>query len=203
MLIMQLDDIDIQILEILQKDGRISFRELGRKIGVSTPTVSSKVSRLEDIGVIRGYSAIVDSNMLREISLILVIKSKPSDIEIIADQLKEKEEIRGIRITTNSEIHIEATVMDMVEMNDFLGELEKINEITGYHCSAVVRTIKDEKRARITKGLSVALICGYCKRPMKDEPVKLKLAGKEHYMCCDICAEHYKEKYEKLKSRIK
>lgn len=199
---MKLDDVDIQILGILQKDGRISFRELGKEIGVSTPTISSKVSRLEDIGVIKDYSAIVDSDILGEVPLVLTIKSKPSDLEAIVNQLKDKEEVREMYITADSEIYIEAMVVDMSDVKHFLSELENIPEITSYRCSTVIRTIKNEQRARITKGLSLTLMCGYCKRLIKGEPVKLKIAGKEHYMCCEICAESYKEKYEKLKNRI-
>ena len=41
-------------------DARLSFRELGHKLGVSTTTIQSRTSKLEKAGVIRGYSAIFD-----------------------------------------------------------------------------------------------------------------------------------------------
>ena len=37
------------------------------------------------------------------------------------------------------------------------------------------------------------------KKLIKDEPVKIKLDGKNHYLCCNTCVDHYKEKYKKLK----
>lgn len=56
----QMDDLDWRILAELQADARLSFSELGRRIGMSTPATAERVRRLEDWGVIRGYAAIVD-----------------------------------------------------------------------------------------------------------------------------------------------
>lgn len=55
-----MDEMAWRILAELQADARLSFSELGRKIGLSTPATAERVRRLEDIGVIRGYSVIVD-----------------------------------------------------------------------------------------------------------------------------------------------
>ncbi len=55
-----LDETDWAILEVLQDEGRIPFRELGRRVSLSAPAVTDRVRRLEDAGVIRGYRAEVD-----------------------------------------------------------------------------------------------------------------------------------------------
>ncbi|MGQ0534486.1 MAG: winged helix-turn-helix transcriptional regulator [Methanobacteriota archaeon] len=54
---MKLDPLDTKILLELLRDARLSFRELSRRVGSSTPTVSARVKALEEIGVIRGYHA--------------------------------------------------------------------------------------------------------------------------------------------------
>lgn len=56
----QMDQMDWRILGELQADARLSFSELGRRIGLSTPAAAERVRRLEDWGVIRGYSAVID-----------------------------------------------------------------------------------------------------------------------------------------------
>jgi Lrp/AsnC family transcriptional regulator, leucine-responsive regulatory protein len=56
----RLDDVDRNILALLQRDGRRSFAELGREVGLSTPAVKRRVDRLEASGVIRGYTAVID-----------------------------------------------------------------------------------------------------------------------------------------------
>lgn len=56
----QLDEVDWRILTELQADARLSYSELGRRIGLSTPATAERVRRLEDWGVIRGYAAVVN-----------------------------------------------------------------------------------------------------------------------------------------------
>ena len=53
----ELDAIAWKILESLQQNGRLSFAELGRKVGLSTPAVAERVRRLEEAGVITGIHA--------------------------------------------------------------------------------------------------------------------------------------------------
>ena len=55
-----MDAIDWSIVELLQRDGRISVRELGRQISLSAPATAERVRRLEESGVILGYSAVID-----------------------------------------------------------------------------------------------------------------------------------------------
>lgn len=72
-----LDDVDWQILEILQDDGRISFSELGRQVAMSAPAITERVRRLEDAGIIAGYRAEVDLGRLG-LPIVAVVRSRPS-----------------------------------------------------------------------------------------------------------------------------
>lgn len=55
-----LDGTGWQILEALQEDARISFTELGKRVGMSPPAVAERVRRLEEAGIITGYGAQVN-----------------------------------------------------------------------------------------------------------------------------------------------
>lgn len=57
---MPLDDVGWEILKALQENARISFTELGRRVGLSQPAVGERVRRLEDAGIITGYHAHVN-----------------------------------------------------------------------------------------------------------------------------------------------
>jgi len=56
-----IDDIDRKILKELQVDARVSYAELGRRVGLTTPAVIERVRKLEDAGVITGYRADIDT----------------------------------------------------------------------------------------------------------------------------------------------
>lgn len=60
----KLDETDIQILELLKKDARLSIRELGRKVHLSAPSVADRVKKLEDEGVISGYTIQINRKVL-------------------------------------------------------------------------------------------------------------------------------------------
>jgi Lrp/AsnC family leucine-responsive transcriptional regulator len=55
-----LDDAGIEILRALQDDARISFAELGRKVGLSGPAITDRVRKMEEAGIIAGYHARVN-----------------------------------------------------------------------------------------------------------------------------------------------
>jgi Lrp/AsnC family transcriptional regulator, leucine-responsive regulatory protein len=59
-----MDALDLRILAELQVDARVSFAELGRRVGLSAPAVADRVQRLEETGVITGYRAEVDPRAL-------------------------------------------------------------------------------------------------------------------------------------------
>jgi Lrp/AsnC family leucine-responsive transcriptional regulator len=60
----ELDELDLQILDALQRNARSTFAELGTLVGLKAPAVHDRVKRLEQRGHIRGYSAQLDNKRL-------------------------------------------------------------------------------------------------------------------------------------------
>ena len=91
---MKLDDIDKQILIELQNSGRESASNIAEKINVSVPTITDRIRKLQDLGVITGFQAIVDSSMLGlDVTAIITIISGSSqyykDVTISAEGTPE------------------------------------------------------------------------------------------------------------------
>ncbi len=196
---LNLDEVDRKILRELQRDGRASFRDISSRIGVSTPTVSSRVQAMVDVGLIRGYSIMLDAEVLGQISVALLLESKPVDIGKVVDRIKDEEIVRQIYVLSDSRVLCVLSFYNQSKYQKFLESLSQVPEILRMDNSMVMKVPKESPRAALTDEAGLMIRCYYCGHMMKDEGVKIKLDGKYHYLCCSVCEKLYREKYEKLK----
>ncbi len=61
---MEPDEIDLQLVAELQQDCKVSYSELGARVGLSAPSVLERVRKLEKAGIVTGYHALVDGRKL-------------------------------------------------------------------------------------------------------------------------------------------
>ena len=59
-----LDEIDVKLLTLLQADGRISQHDLAEAVGLSSPATGERLRKLEEHGIIKGFTAILDAKLL-------------------------------------------------------------------------------------------------------------------------------------------
>ena len=76
-----LDETDRRILEELERDGRLSLAELGRRVSLSPPAVAERVQRLERSGVITGYKAVIDPKAIGY-PLAAVVRVRPASRQL-------------------------------------------------------------------------------------------------------------------------
>ncbi|MFF2650837.1 Lrp/AsnC family transcriptional regulator [Streptomyces sp. NPDC058045] len=90
-----MDAVDRQLIQALRENGRASYAELGRLVGLSGPSVTDRINRLEAAGVITGYRATVDAASLGlgATALIGISLSDAADHEDVAQRLKDLYEI--------------------------------------------------------------------------------------------------------------
>ena len=126
----ELDAIAWKILEHLQHNARLSFAELGRKVGLSTPAVAERVRRLEEAGVIIGYYASVDMAKLGvPIHVLMRLTIPGGDLQIsrTVTAIKELGEIRRChRITGSESFIIEADVVSIRHMEALIDRLSAL-----------------------------------------------------------------------------
>lgn len=103
-----MEELDRQIVQLLVKDGRMSYTDLGKATGLSTSAVHQRVRRLEQRGVIRGYAAVVDPEAvgLPLTAFISVKPFDPSAPDDIADRLAGVPEIEACHSVAGDENYI-------------------------------------------------------------------------------------------------
>jgi len=89
-----LDELNIRILEELSADPRLRTTELARRLGVSTPTVRERVTRLEESGVIRGYRLEIDPAALgRPVAAWVRLQPGPGQVSRVAELARNTPEV--------------------------------------------------------------------------------------------------------------
>jgi Lrp/AsnC family transcriptional regulator, leucine-responsive regulatory protein len=102
------EDIDRQILRLLSQDGRMSFTDLGRSTGLSTSAVHQRVRRLEQRGVIRGFTAVIDPDAigLPLTAFVSVTPLDPAAPDDVPDRLAGLSEIEACHSVAGDENYI-------------------------------------------------------------------------------------------------
>jgi Lrp/AsnC family transcriptional regulator, leucine-responsive regulatory protein len=144
-----LDTIDRNIIRVLQKDGRITFAELSRQVGLSATPCVERIKRLEKEGVIRGYTALINPHYLQAGLVVFVqirLSRSAQDIfEAFREAAKALAEIQECYLVSgNFDYLLKARVADMDAYRKFYGEtlltLPGVQECTSY---VVMEEVKD------------------------------------------------------------
>lgn len=135
----QLDDLDWRILDQLQADGRLSFKELGRRVNLSAPAVAERVRRMEESGVITGYRAVVDPRRAgHPITAFIELRCQMNKCLLktsTAEDYPEVVEIHKLSGDHCSMLKVRAESLEHVE-----GFLERINQHGEMRSSVVLST---------------------------------------------------------------
>lgn len=117
-----MEDVDRRIVELLAQDGRMSYTDLGKALGMSTSAVHQRVRRLEQRGVLRGYTARLDHRQLGKamtafISITPLDPAAPDDIPERLRELPEIEECHSVAGDENYILKVRvATPADLEEL---------------------------------------------------------------------------------------
>ena len=120
-----IDTTDVNLLEALATDARTSIAELARLVGLSAPSVSERIRRLEEAGVIEGYAARINPNALGlPLAVWLRIRPIPGQLRKVAEIVKALPEIVECdRITGEDCFIAKAHVRSVQELERLIDEI--------------------------------------------------------------------------------
>jgi Lrp/AsnC family transcriptional regulator, leucine-responsive regulatory protein len=127
-----LDDANLKLLAELQEDARLSFAELGRRVGLSSPAVAERLARLEEDGVITGYRAEVDPRALGlELGVVIRIRPAPRELRKVAELAQRTPEVVECqRITGEDCYFMKAYVRDVEHLEDVIDQFAVYGQTT-------------------------------------------------------------------------
>lgn len=122
---MKLDEIDVMILSELEKNSRLSIRELSKRINLSPPSVTERVKRLEDNGVIEGYTISINKRKLGlSIDCIIKVTMRNGEYEKFKNFIKNYSLSEWCyRIAGDGCFLVKLSVKDLSEIEEFINEV--------------------------------------------------------------------------------
>jgi len=120
---MKIDNINKQILFLLQKDARITFKEIATELKRSETTIRDRIKAMERVGIIQGYTALIDKTALG-LNFFAMIFANPvssSDLDSITDKVKKvKNVLRVYQISGNKRLAIFMVAPSYKELKEII-----------------------------------------------------------------------------------
>ena len=120
---MKIDNINKQILFLLQKDARITYKEISAKLKRSETTIRDRIKAMERVGIIQGYTALIDKTALG-LNFFAMIFANPvasSDLDSITNKVKNvKNVLRVYQISGNKRLAIFMVASSYKELKEII-----------------------------------------------------------------------------------
>jgi len=141
-----LDPTDLKIIDILKRNARTPVLKMSGILGISDVAIKKRIKKMEDLGVIRGYTIKIDYPKLGYRGLAIVgLDVESSALLEVAKKLVEKDNVKYVAISTGDHMVI-ATIIakDNEELAAFIDELRKMKGVTKVCPAIVLEILKDE-----------------------------------------------------------
>lgn len=138
-----MDAVDRRLIDALRSNGRATYAELGRLVGLSGPSVTDRINRLEQAGLITGYHARINAAGLGlgVTALIGIVLSDAADADVVAGRLRDLPEIEDCWFIAGDEafmMKVRTTNVDGLEK--LLGRLIRIRGVARTRTTIVLST---------------------------------------------------------------
>ncbi|HCN49443.1 MAG TPA: Lrp/AsnC family transcriptional regulator [Chryseobacterium sp.] len=145
----ELDNKDVQLLRLLQKNAKLTVKELAKEVNLSPSPVFERVKRLEQEGYVKRYAAVLDAEKLnRGFTVFCQIKLKIHDRSVGYDFVNEILEIEEVaecyNISGDFDFLLKVQVRDMKHYQDFVfNKLGSVDSIGSTHSTFVMAEVKN------------------------------------------------------------
>ena len=147
-----LDELDKKIVELLIKNARMSYSEIGQQTGISRVAAKMRVQALEQKGIIEEYTTIINPQKISgAVSCYFEIEAEPDAVGKVAEILEKNSIITQIyRVTGKNKLHVHAVASSSEEMEDLIrSHMDTLPGIISLSCSTILSRIKDIKGLRL------------------------------------------------------
>jgi DNA-binding Lrp family transcriptional regulator len=141
----RLDEIDVKLLKALTSDGRASYRELAKRLGISVATVAYRLARLQRGGIIKGFTAVLDHAALGyEITAVIGIVIREGKLlEVQKEIAKDPNVLAVYDVTGEIDSIVIARFRDRHELSQFVKRVLGMQYVERTATHIVLEVVKE------------------------------------------------------------
>ncbi|WP_255169635.1 AsnC family transcriptional regulator [Natrononativus amylolyticus] len=189
-----LDETDLEILHLLVEDARRPYSEIADRVDVSAPTVSDRIDRLVDLGVVRGFTADVDhASITGGTDVLLDLECRPGAGDRTADRLAAAESVEHVFETADERVLAVATVQQG-RAKRLLAEAVDLEWLRRYR----VHLLADRSWTPTVGSPDLALSCAECDNTVGADGVSSRIDGELYHFCCPTCRSTFEDRYDRF-----
>lgn len=143
---MAADETDRKIINAVLENSRLSYREIAKKTGVSAVTVLNRMTKLEESGAIKSFSAVPDYSVLGyDFQVMVLINPERSQLTNVERSLTERPEVYSVnQITGEFQLMALARFQSRQEMDRFISSLSDDSRIQAFKPEFILKSTKEE-----------------------------------------------------------
>jgi DNA-binding Lrp family transcriptional regulator len=145
-----INELNLKILRELQKNGRATYLELKKKLGVEDTTIRKRIKRMEREGIIEGYTVEINPEALGyTITSFIGIKSEPNLTEFVARKVSELEGVIDAAVSTGPyDIVLNVVCKDVIGLGNIVTAIKNIEGITEVDTNILIKWFKKNGHSR-------------------------------------------------------
>ncbi len=153
-----IDKIDLKLLELLSERGRMRRNELAEAVGLSIPSVSERLEKLQNRGIIKGYTVLIDEKKIGydiKAFIRVTMESSKYYAPFVAHVQKEDEILECYSITGDGSHILKVLVANTAALEALLAKIQSWQGVTGTSTSVVLSEHKKTNRINSVKALKL------------------------------------------------
>lgn len=191
-----LDATDFEILRLLTENARRPYSDIADEVGLSAPAVSDRITRLQELGVIRRFTLDVDQSQIRSgVTVLVDLALDPTVLDEVHATLREAEEVEHIFTTAASHLVVSVRVPDGA-VREWLSDHVDFAHLDEYEVTLLTGT----DWAPSVGGNEFTLTCVECGNTVSSEGVITRIDGTLYKFCCSSCEGRFKEQFDRLQA---
>jgi Lrp/AsnC family transcriptional regulator for asnA, asnC and gidA len=146
-----IENVDLQIINLLQEDCRLSFNKIASKLGISAGTAFNHIKSLEKKGVLKSYAVIVDSAKLGyDLTAVILIQVEGGHLMDVESKIvKSANVVAAYNTTGDYDVVVITKFKDGVELNTFIKNLLSIPHFRRTVTNVALSVIKEDLRIKL------------------------------------------------------